>query len=70
MKVAAHGFALGLVFAVLSLVTAAESRADPIDRLIERMDRLEEENRLLRWELETLKAKGADHAPPLRSSTG
>ena len=61
--------ALSLVLAVLLLVTTADSWADPIDRLIERVDRLEEENRLLRRELEALKARGNAPPPPQQQAT-
>ena len=46
-------------------MAAVDARADLIDRVLERLDRLEEENRLLREELEALKAERTDQpAPP------
>ena len=50
---------LGLLFAALIFLTPGTARAEQLDRLIERLDRLESENRELRREIEELKAKQA-----------
>ena len=50
----------GLVAAALLIVVPAH--ADVLDNLIERLDRLEEENRQLRQEVEVLKAERSEHA--------
>ena len=52
----------GLALAVLTALTTVDARADSVERLIERMDRLEEENRELRKELDALKAQAAGQA--------
>ena len=57
MAVATRTVLPGLALAVLTALTTEGARAEPIDRPIERLDRLEEENRLLRKELEALKAE-------------
>ena len=53
----ARSVVLMLAFGMFFVLTAASANADPIERLIERLDRLEAENRLLRQELEALKAE-------------
>ena len=70
MAVATRIVVLSLALAVLTALTTVAARAGPIDRVLERLDRLEEENRLLREELEALKAERIDHAarPPAISA--
>ena len=73
MAVATRIVVLSLALAVLTVLTTVGARAGPIDRVLERLDRLEEENRLLREELEALKAERIDHAgrpPPRNIRTG
>ena len=72
MAVATRILVLSLALAVLTVLTTVGARAGPIDRVLERLDRLEEENRLLREELEALKAERIDHAarPPRNIRTG
>ena len=64
MAVATRAMLLGLALAVLTALTMVDARADSVERLIERMDRLEEENRKLRKELDTLKAHAAGRTEP------
>ena len=62
---------VGLAFAALSVLTMGDAYADPLDHLIERLDRIEEENRLLRKELEALRAERTERAenPPPAAPT-
>ena len=50
---------LGFVLAILHALTPGPARADTLERLAERLDRLEEQNRELRREIEALKAEGS-----------
>lgn len=64
MAIAARIVVPGLALAVLTSLTTVDARADSIDRVLERLDRLEEENRFLREELEALKAERTDRTLP------
>lgn len=66
MAVATRAMPLALALAVLTALTTVDARADSVERLIERMDRLEEENRELRKEIDALKAQAAGRtvSPP------
>lgn len=52
------------VFLFVSLLSPLASQADTLDSLIERLDKLEEENRQLRREIEALKVRRAGSAEP------
>ncbi len=55
---------LGLIFALLVSLMPGAAHAGPLDKLIERLDRVEQENRELRKEIEALKAERARGQEP------
>ena len=59
-RIGCRAVAAGLVLAATLIVTPVQ--ADGLDSLIERLDRLEEENRQLRQEVESLKAERGGRA--------